>query len=460
MIYYDITDLFDHFRRTPRVTGMQRVSVATIARLGELGKANEVQLIAFHPKLRKTVVCDLTAFPIWTTSGPTIAKCLGGSYKNITELDDYISRRYKSAAARYFNKARLILTNALTKGATFRRKGLVDQTLQESAPRAIWRDPRFIEGDVILLTGGLHMKRRYFEDLSKVHTETGVRLAQFVHDVLPITDPQFFWQGHPLLFANWLININRICDLVITTTERNKRDFETVIRQRGGTPPPAISVVPLAHEFISKADSAEKFSPIYESVSTPVLMAARLPYVLCVGTREIRKNNLGLARVWERLEGKYGLSLPRLLFAGRQGWMNDEFDSFLKRTPKMNDYIVIVDHPSDEELRFLYQNCLFSAFPSFSEGWGLPIGESLWFGRPVITSHVSSMPEVAGDYADYVDPYNLDTLQTAVEQLLDPDYRESRIGTIKSLKRRLWNNFADDLWRELQKLHHRDERRR
>lgn len=453
MIYYDITDLFDHFRRSPQVTGMQRVSVSTIARFGELEKADEIQLIAYHPKLQKIVVCDLASFPFWSTSGAIIAKYLGGRYKNSHPLDAYVLRRYKSRAAQFFNKWRLVLTNALTTGATFRRKGLGDPASQKPVPRAIWREPRFIAGDVILVTGGLHMDRRYFAELSKVRIETGVRLAQFVHDVLPLTEPQFFVQGHPFLFADWLTNINSRCDLILTSTERNKHDFETAIRQRGGTPHPSIRVVPLAHEFSTAGDFSENI-PIYESVSTPVLMAARLPFALCVGTREIRKNNLGLARVWDRLEGKYGLSLPRLLFAGRKGWMNDEFDSFLKRTTNVNNYIVIVDNPSDDELEFLYKNCLFSIFPSFSEGWGLPIGESLWFGRPIITSNSSSMPEVAGTYADYVDPYDLDNLQAAVEQMLDPLYRQSRIDDIKSFSRRRWNDFADDIWRELQKLHH------
>ena len=129
--------------------------------------------------------------------------------------------------------------------------------------------------------------------------------------------------------------------------------------------------------------------------------------------------------------------------------MNEEFDRLLQRTGNANDSIVMVESPSDEELAYLYRNCLFIVFPSFCEGWGLPIGESLWYGRPVLTSNCSSMPEVAGEFADYADPYDLESLRAAVERMLDPAYRQARVDSIAGMKKRNWKNFSDDLWREL-----------
>ena len=57
----------------------------------------------------------------------------------------------------------------------------------------------------------------------------------------------------------------------------------------------------------------------------------------------------------------------------------------------------IVDSPSDRELAYLYQRCLFAAYPSLYEGWGLPVGEAAWFGKYVISSNATSLPEVCGD---------------------------------------------------------------
>ena len=76
--------------------------------------------------------------------------------------------------------------------------------------------------------------------------------------------------------------------------------------------------------------------------------------------------------------------------------------------------IAVAETPSDAELAFLYRNCRFTVFPSLYEGWGLPIGESLWFGKLCIASKTSSMPEVGGDLVDYVDPKDADSLQQAI----------------------------------------------
>jgi glycosyltransferase involved in cell wall biosynthesis len=448
-IYFDITDLLDHFRRESRVGGIQRVSLATIARFRELGEAAGVRLIAFHPRLKQTLVCDVSDFPLDATSGPQFSTHFGVHYKGRHSLDAYLDRRYRSGNARLFNKYRLIASNALTKGKTFRRKGVQDSEVKSPIKPIQWRTPDFSPGDVVLISGGLRVIGRFMAELSKARREKGVALVQFVHDVLPLTAPQFYLQGHPLLFADWLDGINDRCDRVITTTTRNANDFNAELIRRNREPIP-VRVVPLAHEFRERTGDAER--PLYEQVSTRVLSAARVPYVLCVGTREIRKNNLTLAKVWQQLESKYGASLPRLVFAGRQGWMNEEFDRFLLRTDNVNDSILIVESPSDDELAHLYKNCLFSLFPSFCEGWGLPIGESLWFDRPVIASNLSSMPDVAGDLVDYVDPYDSASIEAAVERLLDPVYRQERTDQIRAAPKRRWSDFADDLLKELRQI--------
>src|SRR6185437_13860829 len=69
--------------------------------------------------------------------------------------------------------------------------------------------------------------------------------------------------------------------------------------------------------------------------------------------------------------------------------------------------IVLVEDPSDAELERLYQGCLFTLFPSFHEGWGLPVTESLTFGKPCVISNATSLPEAGGTLARYFDPENI-----------------------------------------------------
>ena len=451
MIYYDVSDLLDHFRRCMQAGGVARVSTVTVAHFQEISKKGDYCLIAYHPGMKKTVVADPATFPVNATTGPEFCAYFGLRFKGPHKLDGYLSQRYRSRGARLIHKWRLTIANALTQGKTFRRKGLgaLAANGTSTAP-AVWREPEFAPGDLVLIAGGTRGQGPFLSFLEQARKQQGVRLAQMLYDVLPLSDPQYFLQGHPYLFADWLIRMNRTIDLVITCSRQTAQDFTTAITQRGEKAAP-VSVVALAHEFLENAPQAQAgvFTPLYEQISTPVLQAARLPYVLCVGTREIRKNNLGLARVWESLRQKHDLKLPRLIFAGRQGWMNEEFDRFLQRTGNANGGIVMVESPSDDEVAYLYKNCLFSVFPSFCEGWGLPIGESLWYGRPAITSNCSAMPEVAGEYADYADPYDLESLRTAVERMLDPAYRQARVEAIAGMKKRNWKHFSDDLWREL-----------
>lgn len=450
MLYYDITDLLDHFRHVPRVAGIARVSTGTIARFRQLAREDELRLIAYHPRLRKPVVCDLASFPFETTSGPSFSAFFGVRYKGPHPIDAFVARRYKGVLARKFNKLRLIASNMLTKGKTFRRKGVGAPVIGlDGARRAEWRAPNFARGDVVFLSGGTRGFDSYLDFLAEARREQGVVIAQMLYDVLPLTHPQFFLQGHPLLFADWLTRMNRAADLVIACSEQTKKDYLAATIERGQKPA-RVSVVRLAHEFLETPARKDVFTPLYERVSTAVLFAARLPYVLCVGTTEVRKNNFGLVQVWEQLRKKRGASLPRLIFAGRRGWMNDEFERFLKRNSALDDYVKLVESPSDDELAYLYRNCLFSVFPSFCEGWGLPIGESLWFGRPAITSNLSSMPEVAGDYADYADPYDPATLESAIELMLDPAYRQRRTDRLAAMPKRRWKDYSDELYGELQ----------
>jgi glycosyltransferase involved in cell wall biosynthesis len=181
--------------------------------------------------------------------------------------------------------------------------------------------------------------------------------------------------------------------------------------------------------------------------------AARLPYVLCVGSLESRKNIWTLANVWQRIHSRLGISTPRLIFAGNPGWLREDFDDFIRGTGSLNGYIRIIERPSDAELGYLYSRCLFSVFPSYKEGWGLPVGESLWFGRPVVCSNTSAMPEVGGTLADYIDPTSAESIEAGLLRMItDAGYRERRASDIAGAQLRTWENVADDLWDKLNHL--------
>jgi len=91
----------------------------------------------------------------------------------------------------------------------------------------------------------------------------------------------------------------------------------------------------------------------------------------------------------------------------------------------LNDHVLLPGYVSDEKLRWLYKNCFAFVYPSLYEGFGMPVLEALGFGAAVITSDSTSLPEVAGEAAHYVDPLDVSDMAKAFLMLdAGKDYRE------------------------------------
>jgi glycosyltransferase involved in cell wall biosynthesis len=107
----------------------------------------------------------------------------------------------------------------------------------------------------------------------------------------------------------------------------------------------------------------------------------------------------------------------------------------------------VIHAPSDRELAWLYQNCLFTAYPSLYEGWGLPVGESVWFGKYCVASQATSIPEVCGDLLDYVDPNDLASICACLRKyIVDGDALRQQEARILNIVARRWVEVARDIY--------------
>ena len=141
-------------------------------------------------------------------------------------------------------------------------------------------------------------------------------------------------------------------------------------------------------------------------------------YWLCVGTIEPRKNQVRLFEALALLGGGRPLVL-----AGGRGWLMEDMTRKVNRLG-LASRIKLTGYVDDAELAWLYSNCLGFVYPSLFEGFGLPVLEAMSLGAPVITSTVSSLPEVAGDAALLADPLDVPGLAAAMERLeADPQLR-------------------------------------
>jgi len=163
------------------------------------------------------------------------------------------------------------------------------------------------------------------------------------------------------------------------------------------------------------------------------------PFVLSVGTMQPRKNHLRLVQAFARLSTPtetFSLHSPlstQLVIAGGKGWLYDDVVAEVKKLG-IEDRVKFIGFTDDADLPHLYRAARAFAFPSIYEGFGLPLLEAMASAVPVVTSNVSSLPEVVGDAGIQVDPFDVDALANALNTALhDEAWRKQAI--VKGLTR-------------------------
>ena len=141
------------------------------------------------------------------------------------------------------------------------------------------------------------------------------------------------------------------------------------------------------------------------------------PYILGVGTLQPRKNFPTLIRAFDLLRQEHGIA-HQLVIAGSRGWLDEPIRATIDELG-LRGAVLITGFVDDADLPALYQGADVFAFPSLYEGFGIPILEAMAGGTPVVTADTSSMPEVAGDAALLVSPYDVNGLTNALWRLLD-----------------------------------------
>jgi glycosyltransferase involved in cell wall biosynthesis len=165
-------------------------------------------------------------------------------------------------------------------------------------------------------------------------------------------------------------------------------------------------------------------------------------YVLFVSTLEPRKNVIGVVRAF-RLMVEWGYQ-GDLVLVGRWGWRTDTIRAEIESSPVRNriHHLDYVDRP---ELAALYGAADALLFPSWLEGFGLPLLESMACGTPVVTSGTAAMPEIAGPAAVYVDPESPHSIASATTALLrDPQHRDRLVALGRERARKFsWDRAAE-----------------
>ncbi len=393
VIYLDIVDLLAYVRSNITVSGIQRVVVNLIADGEAAAARNGASFVLVAPEYDRKLVYAVDSTAV---------------QKMLSALDD----------------ARL------------------DRTALDRAIDAVYSSRELVfpaADDVFVIAGAFWIYSDY--DILMAMRRRGVRVVAFIHDLIQISHPEFVHVDATERFRRAFVDIASSSAGLLTNSHYVAQDTKRFLAERTTMTLP-VSAVPLATELPSRS-----FAAMDRTTSDPRI--ARLlatPYVLSVSTIEIRKNHSYMVKVWEELIASGDTAVPDLVFVGKIGWDIDPFISDLARHENLGGKLHILSDVGDEDLATLYRHAAFTMYMSFVEGFGLPVAESLAYGVPCIASDRSSMPEVGGDLARYLDPHDISGGVALVRRLLmDPDeLAHWRAQVVANFRVRTWAEFTDD----------------
>lgn len=263
-----------------------------------------------------------------------------------------------------------------------------------------------------------------------------------VHDLAFLHYPQFIAWHHRWFYQLFTKSFLRKAAGIVTVSEFSKSD----IIEQYQVPAQKINVV------YNAVRAGFQPLPWHEKQLTKEGYADGREYFLFTGGIHPRKNLMNLLKAFSLFK-KWQHSNMKLLIAGRLAWKYDTVLAKLK-TYKYRDDVVLLGYLPEEQLIKITASAYAVIYPSFFEGFGLPIVEAMQCEVPVITSNTSSMPEIGGDAALYADPNNPDAIAKHMLSLYkDETLRNTLIAKGKDRAAQFnWDHAAELLWQQLVKL--------
>ena len=274
-------------------------------------------------------------------------------------------------------------------------------------------------GDLLVVLGSPWFELDYAELAAFARGRLGMRLAVLLYDVIPIRRPEWVDRGTTRVFRDWYATVLPLADLVFAISRATAADATAWCRRDNIALAGPIRPLALGTGFGEPAPTPGDGA----AATLPPALAEALqgrPYVLFVSTIEARKNHMLLFRAWRRLLEEMGPArVPDLVFAGKVGWLVADLMGQIENSRHLDGRLHVVEGLDDQALRAVYAGCLFTVFPSFYEGWGLPVSESLAMGKPCLAAGVTALPEAGGTLARYFDPFDLNDATRAIRAAIE-----------------------------------------
>lgn len=256
-----------------------------------------------------------------------------------------------------------------------------------------------------------------------------VRPIYLVHDLIPITHPQFCREGEEEKHLERMRTVLKTAKGIIANSKATLDDVSALAKREH---------LALPSSLVSWLGA----DPLPRPSQTPPF---ERPTFVVLGTIEARKNHLILLNIWSELVDLLGDEAPRLLIIGQRGWEAELAFSMLDRDGKLKGHVIELNRSSDEELATSLASARALLFPSFAEGYGLPLVEALGARVPVIASDLPVFREIGGDLPLYLRPDDIAGWKAAILDFARPESaaRAAQLERISSFRQPDWNSHFD-----------------
>jgi glycosyltransferase involved in cell wall biosynthesis len=400
-VLFDVSDLIQYFQKARAPTGIQRVQISSISSI-----LQQDRRVA-----ENVIVCFTERHDFWI------------------EIPPYLFQELTALALSGGSPAERVWQDAL---------GELNASLELGVPY------EFRGGETLINIGTSWWLTNYFLMVRLAKVQYGVKYIPFIHDLIPIVTPEHCTKELTQDFISWIVGVFFHANGYLVNSLSTAADLKKVAGLLGHT---------ISEPRVVRLDGCFHPAPSGNRSTGKAASSARAdipggPFVLFVGTIESRKNHLLAFDVWLELIRRRGESAtPTLVCIGNEGWMVEAAMSRLNASDQLRRRVRIIKRVSDGELTSLYRDCLFTIYPSAYEGWGLPVTEALSFGKMVVTTSVSSLPEVGGDLVDYFDLLSpADMLEKIGRLIDDADYRHAREARIRAkFQARGWSAIGAEI---------------
>ncbi|WP_240048344.1 glycosyltransferase family 4 protein [Crenalkalicoccus roseus] len=232
----------------------------------------------------------------------------------------------------------------------------------------------------------------------------GAAFVPLIHDLIPLTHPEYARPPQVERHARRVAITAALADGILVNSAATEASLRPHLAARGVAPP--LAVAPLGLDPRPPA---------------PPAPAEEAPRFVCLGTIEPRKNHLLLLHLWREFAARPAPGAPRLLLLGRRGWENENILDLLDRCGALRGLVQELGTPSDAEAAALLAGSRALLFPSFAEGYGLPLAEALALGVPAICSDIPALREVGGAVPEFLDPLDGAAWRRAVLDYAAPE---------------------------------------